>query len=951
MLEPVKLSLANFQPDKCYPPYLSTPRSLEACRLNGVNPLELVEIPFSEFQKDFPNDMDAARRRFERIDGARRLVLAAVLEDWKDLCNNNWKPPADNKRKVNKETIVAVHAAAHCKLLEIQAAKFRKIELDNWEALQRNLKLEIMHADEEVRHKAILEKHEEIQEKNDSAQNERRIRLQELYREELMCRQREEEEKMQELKLEQTLFGDQCVKKGYEDKELQRREKTLREQKERERVQREKYTQQVKDSIEMGIERKIENRKKISEIRAKNNEDRIKEFESRKAKEREERKNNLHKKIDQVRDERMRFSEETTKTVLEKIAEHERHRQYVEEMREKQKTELQPLKDDESFEKLLKIKEKNDNSLKEKADRTLSQIQYKEDLAKRELEKVKEAQDRRRNFKAIRQEAHEIALQRAQKAEEYRREKVLQQLQFKEERSNAIKEGFQMLSQMRTSMKDIMVKTNLELKCEMDRLRHIDNFSPDKVVQKALEVSNQVLFPSLERRFGIEDHNQVEPVKKFFSNTGEGFSFDLGINKDATDTAPLYAGDKTGEMMAEGATTTNAGHKTQRPSTVPNKTAVSMQSLSSNPPNGGRLDKAPLPINAVTQDALRNSLVASMKKVELMNNADDKKSKKSFGTSLSPQNAGQYSARGGNADDSVPVPILKLQDDETGGWIDDMGSSVTGERGLSNKPHTSSSNRHNKPKPSNQQISDSMNKTAHSRKSRKNDHDENDPKLPIFPFTAGQEYENSPSPGGTNGIRTPHTGSSRRSKGSDYFKEKKEKLRTDVNEKAKYLPVPAGRFRREFSIDHPLAPGGKGEYKEELAKGLKPTGLFIPPEKRDDTAADVENTIKLSQKVEKLTYSAQISSVDPDGSQEKFMDDLKKELNKKLETVLMEEQEAEDDRMEVLLNVHDQVERANLEAIFSNERQRASDRIISITKENEGIIKKALLQSMNLNAQ
>lgn len=63
-----------------------------------------------------------------------------------------------------------------------------------------------------------------------------------------------------------------------------------------------------------------------------------------------------------------------------------------------------------------------------------------------------------------RQEAHEIALQRAQKAEEYRKERILQQLEFKEERSNAIKQGFQMLSQMRTNMKDIMVKTNLELK-------------------------------------------------------------------------------------------------------------------------------------------------------------------------------------------------------------------------------------------------------------------------------------------------------------------------------------------------------------------------------------------------------------------------------------------------------------------------------------------------------
>jgi hypothetical protein len=114
---------------------------------------------------------------------------------------------------------------------------------------------------------------------------------------------------------------------------------------------------------------------------------------------------------------------------------------------------------------------------------------------------------------------------------------------------------------------------------------------------------------SLERKFGIDDPNQVDPVKKFFSNTGEGFSFDLGINKDAVaaDTSPLYAGDKTGDMMAETAAALSKSNS-RRPSTVPNRVG-SIQALNTSP---GRSDKAPLPINALTQDALRNSLVASM---------------------------------------------------------------------------------------------------------------------------------------------------------------------------------------------------------------------------------------------------------------------------------------------------------------------------------------------------
>ncbi len=122
-------------------------------------------------------------------------------------------------------------------------------------------------------------------------------------------------------------------------------------------------------------------------------------------------------------------------------------------------------------------------------------MKHKEDLAKQELEKVRESQDRRRTIKAIRQEAHEIALLRAQKVEEYRREKLLQQLRDKEERTNAIKKGFETLDQMRNSMKDIMTRTNLGLKVEMHRLRHKDTFEPGLVIEKAIEVSDKVLFP------------------------------------------------------------------------------------------------------------------------------------------------------------------------------------------------------------------------------------------------------------------------------------------------------------------------------------------------------------------------------------------------------------------------------------------------------------------------
>jgi hypothetical protein len=40
----------------------------------------LIEVPITDFQKEFPNDSDAVQRRFERVDGARRRILASVKD-------------------------------------------------------------------------------------------------------------------------------------------------------------------------------------------------------------------------------------------------------------------------------------------------------------------------------------------------------------------------------------------------------------------------------------------------------------------------------------------------------------------------------------------------------------------------------------------------------------------------------------------------------------------------------------------------------------------------------------------------------------------------------------------------------------------------------------------------------------------------------------------------------
>jgi c-di-GMP-related signal transduction protein len=86
--------------------------------------------------------------------------------------------------------------------------------------------------------------------------------------------------------------------------------------------------------------------------------------------------------------------------VLAKIREHDKHREEVALQREQQRQ--QAAASNDSFEKMMKFKETMESKTKDKCNRTLQQLRHKEDITKQEMERVREAQERRRTIKAIR---------------------------------------------------------------------------------------------------------------------------------------------------------------------------------------------------------------------------------------------------------------------------------------------------------------------------------------------------------------------------------------------------------------------------------------------------------------------------------------------------------------------------------------------------------------------
>lgn len=269
----------------------------------------MVEIPIGEFQKDFPNDPDAVQRRYERVDGARRRMLQYVMSDWRDLCASGWAPPRERPQSA-KETIVQVSAGAHCTLLELQAQRFRKIEKDNWDALNRQLKMELRQADIEQKNKRIVQKHKEIENQNNNVKRERQLMLEQLHREEMEKQKRKEEEEAEEVRKLQEMDRNLARQKKENDEINKQREKQARERREADRVQREQYTKQLKTSIMAGLDNKMEQKKRVLDIRDKNMEDRVEQTRRERDALLEQRRVEKERRLQKAREDQIKMDEE-----------------------------------------------------------------------------------------------------------------------------------------------------------------------------------------------------------------------------------------------------------------------------------------------------------------------------------------------------------------------------------------------------------------------------------------------------------------------------------------------------------------------------------------------------------------------------------------------------------------------------------------------------------------
>jgi len=823
--------------------------------MNGVNPVELVEVPFEEFRKDYPNDPDTALRRFVRVDGARRRILASVVEDWKRLCDSDWKPHK-GRPDTAKETIIPVRPEAHCELLELQAARFRKIENRQFMSLQRMLKSELKSAVREMKNREILSKHQDIQASNDNANRDRQNRREQLRNEQIAEKKRKEDEWAAELKRIQNAESEAARIKKENDKEKAKQDRKDRENKELARLAQLSDTRQRKETIMNSINADIEEKKAMQAMRDQETLMRLNYQKELLKQENGIKQKQMSDKLNKFRQEMQNTADGKKNDIVKRMKDDENRRNEMKKKRDDQREAMNKMNNERMQQKMARVKQISDGGTDEKVTKTLSDLEHKDMITKRELDRVRAAQENRRTIKMIHQEAYELSAMRRKKQNDYKMMKRVEAVKNKEDRCRAIKDGYHQLSKMRNTMKDILGVATSVLKDEIHNLYHRDEISPERLLIRAQEVTDSVLFPNLNRKFGtVEKMSDATLMMLNASNEFSGPQTDSPARRDRATTAPL----KESQSLID---------LDPRPTTKGRVKKV-------DPFMQNRSTKGSLPLAVLTKETVVKSLYETKDKI--MKQEEDQRKK----------------------EEEDAIRRKRSSPSKEHSRTEEPSSNPATSQSVRAKTTPMSPTTHNS-NPTNNIGSSVFEDSSSSLKGN-----EDNVLFPLF------KYADEKSPA--------------KKRADD------EKLMKTSNPSLR--PVAAGEFRRELSNDHPLA-GGKGKYEKEKSKGKV-------------AASGAKGATKPSATIERLTLEAHTKIVDP----QRQLEQLRREQNEALLRVLEDERSAEEQREKSLKIVADQQERNRLEIVFADERKRASERIIKLTKEHESRIKDAILAMMAMKNQ
>jgi hypothetical protein len=270
MKETATLSLANFDAGRKRPPYLTSPRSLEACRRVGIDPSELLTKSKQEFLSEDCKGLDreAADIKYDRFLARRQVRFDLVSEERLKLIEEEaqglWTFSKSKGHSTSKQSIDSNLSSA---LIEREKRELERIQRRQQQEIQQII-------EHEVNAEAIRERNEEKAAKAQEKEARRMAELKEKHQIQEL-KKRQEEDRKRQLAEEETNLQKQRAHEEFEKQIKKKEEETLKdklrrkEAKERERLAAQKREEFAKNTEELANQQKqlIEERKRDMEAK------------------------------------------------------------------------------------------------------------------------------------------------------------------------------------------------------------------------------------------------------------------------------------------------------------------------------------------------------------------------------------------------------------------------------------------------------------------------------------------------------------------------------------------------------------------------------------------------------------------------------------------------------------------------------------------------------------
>ena len=249
---------------------MNSPRSLEACRLLGIDPQSLYYVKFKKFAQSNPDifrlNKESQQKRFENINKYRNEMIEAVKQKREEIIKEQEKGVTSETNNNNSSSSVKKKKKLDVLNLDKMLGDIKEREEKNIEKIKQKQKNEIFgQIERNIKNKIII---------NKSNLKEQKVELMHQKKKQEMQEKAEREDKMQKLCEEkrEKLYKAKLAK--YEKDNAKKHEGELRQlekiqkdnlliQKEKEKTQK-LMSEEYEKRLQLSKQRVKENRQKIS---------------------------------------------------------------------------------------------------------------------------------------------------------------------------------------------------------------------------------------------------------------------------------------------------------------------------------------------------------------------------------------------------------------------------------------------------------------------------------------------------------------------------------------------------------------------------------------------------------------------------------------------------------------------------------------------------------------